>query len=224
MKISLILFYLLLGSTLIGYSQSDEAAYENKFAVGLSLGTSGGGIDVARNFSRFNIALGFNYLEVKDLKRTLTVQGELMDTKLSTSAFNIDLKAEYLPFKKSSFKLFAGIAYLPQSNVEVKGMYANQVQVGELVFTQEEIGEIYFKGDWANFAPYFGLGFGRAVPKRRIGVAFDMGVYYMGNPKVTFTGTNMFSDLNSQEEQLQKNLEGYSWLPILKLRLSYRIN
>ena len=36
----------------------------------------------------------------------------------------------------------------------------------------------------AGFRPYLGLGFGRAVPKKRIGCQFDMGVQFWGRPDV----------------------------------------
>lgn len=228
MKILLFMTYFLIGLVSIAFSQKEKSSsvssYENKIAVGLSGGSTGGGIDVARNFSKFNVALGLNYLSVQNLKQQITIQGELMDAELSMSSISIDVRGEYLPFNKSSFKLFAGFAFVPKNQVEVKAKYANEISIGEIVFTPDDIGEIYFNGEWAKFAPYFGLGFGRAVPKRKIGFGFDLGVYYMGSPDVTFTGTEMFSQLESQQEQLRKNLEGYSWLPIMKLRLSYRIN
>jgi len=34
------------------------------------------------------------------------------------------------------------------------------------------------------FRPYVGLGFGRAIPKKRIGCQFDLGVQFWGTPKV----------------------------------------
>ncbi|WP_044204331.1 hypothetical protein [Flammeovirga sp. OC4] len=227
MKVLLLITYFTIGISLLTVAQDEtpaSPAYEGKMAIGIYGGTTGAGIDIARNYSKFNFAFGFNYLKVSDLEQRVTVQGELMDTKLSMASISLDLRAEYLPFNKSSFKLFAGVAYIPENQIEVKGKYAKPITIGEIEFTTDDIGEIYFNGQWAKFAPYFGLGFGRAVPKRKIGFGFDLGAYYMGSPDVTFSGTEMFSQLESQQEQLRKNLEGYSWLPIMKLRLSYRIN
>lgn len=36
----------------------------------------------------------------------------------------------------------------------------------------------------SNFRPYVGLGFGRAVPKKRLGVMFELGVQFHGKPDV----------------------------------------
>ena len=34
----------------------------------------------------------------------------------------------------------------------------------------------------SGFRPYLGLGFGRAVPKKRVGVMFELGVQFHGKP------------------------------------------
>lgn len=226
MKVLLSITYFIIGITFFTVAQEKDlsTSYHGKIAVGVYGGTTGVGVDVVRNLSKFNVGLSFSYLKVDNFKQQVTIQGELMDAELSMASLNVNIYGEYLPFKKSSFKLFGGLAFIPQNQVEVKAKYANPISIGEIVFTQDDIGEIYFNGDWAKFAPFFGLGFGRAVPKRKIGFGMDLGVYYMGSPNVTFTGTEMFDQLVTQQEQLKKNLEGYSWLPILRFRLSYRIN
>lgn len=95
------------------------------------------------------------------------------------------------------------------------------------------------------FRPYLGLGFGRAVPKGRIGVQFDLGVQFWGTPKVyapaavkTATGAFVIEpngNLQVENVQLQKNAVGgdaggaiktiskITVYPVLNLRLTGRI-
>ena len=59
-----------------------------------------------------------------------------------------------------------------------------------------------------SFKPYLGVGFGRAVPKGRIGVQFDLGVQFWGRPEVL--GNMNYVDRQTGEvvtryEKIKKN-------------------
>ena len=81
------------------------------------------------------------------------------------------------------------------------------------------------------FKPYLGIGYGRAVPKKRLGVQFDMGVQFWGKPGVYRT-----VDESGKTEQLKKGdfggeeadeifdiMEKITVYPVIKLRLCGRI-
>lgn len=82
------------------------------------------------------------------------------------------------------------------------------------------------------FRPYLGLGFGRAVPKGRIGCQFDLGVQFWGKPKV-YAPT--YDNGVYQREKLEegsvegdggdaiKTISKFSVYPVLNFRLVGRI-
>ncbi|AZQ65074.1 hypothetical protein EI427_22935 [Flammeovirga pectinis] len=219
------LLLILISSSLCFAQRVHEEEYENKIAIGISGGTNGGGIDVSRNINKhFNGSLGLNYFKINDFTRQVAVDGKQLKSTVNVEMVNIDLRLEYLPFVNSSFKVVAGLAYMTSNGVRVIGQYASDVTLGEMTIESEDIGEIRFDAEWKQITPYFGIGLGRAVPKNRIGFGFDIGTYYIGKPNVQFTGTSMLSEMNSQEEQLAKNMEDYNWFPVFKLRLAVRIN
>lgn len=80
----------------------------------------------------------------------------------------------------------------------------------------------------AKIRPYFGIGFGRSIPKSHFSVMFDLGAWYHGAP--VFSSPNQLQ--NSASEPIQDIETGYdiweilpkaAFYPQLSLRLSYKI-
>lgn len=77
-----------------------------------------------------------------------------------------------------------------------------------------------------NVRPYLGLGFGRLVPKNRIGCRFDLGCQFMGKLKVYQNGNEI--DINKAledagEDDLSKFVKDLKVYPVLKFSLTGRI-
>ena len=70
------------------------------------------------------------------------------------------------------------------NNLGVENMAG--VELGDYFITPnpDANGDVAGRIEVAGFRPYLGLGFGRAVPKKRIGCQFDMGVQFWGRPDV----------------------------------------
>ena len=76
--------------------------------------------------------------------------------------------------------------------------------------------------------PYFGLGFGRAVPKKRMSFKFEMGMLYQGNKyvakqnnKVYDLSTSTQAEFRDMDKMLNYPIFGF-W-PQMNFQLSYRI-
>ena len=81
------------------------------------------------------------------------------------------------------------------------------------------------------FRPYLGLGFGRAVPKKRIGCQFDLGVQFWGKPEViaptydngTFKVESLKAGNSGDGDDALKTISKISVYPVLNFRLVGRI-
>ena len=77
-----------------------------------------------------------------------------------------------------------------------------------------------------NIRPYVGLGFGRAVPKSRVGFQFDLGAQFWGNPKV-YNGVNgqqlTSEGAKGEDGGVLKVISDISIFPVLSFRLTGRI-
>ena len=74
------------------------------------------------------------------------------------------------------------------------------------------------------FRPYVGIGFGRAIPSRRLNVSVDMGVQFHGTPEVyTNTGELDLSSFGEDGDTFSKIVDKLTFYPVLKVRLNGRI-
>lgn len=124
----------------------------------------------------------------------IEVQGKLSNT---TFHFLIDV----YPFKGSSFHATTGFyaggkelisVYNKEAGV-LQGVYdwniANPgaqigAELGDYFIAPDKNGNLKATIEVGGFRPYLGIGFGRAVPRNRIGCQFDLGVQFWGSPKV----------------------------------------
>ena len=76
----------------------------------------------------------------------------------------------------------AAIAYANQTT----GIYQEPIglKLGDYLLTPDANGNARATFKTKGFKPYVGLGFGRGVPKRRLGFKFDLGAMFWGSPEI----------------------------------------
>lgn len=101
---------------------------------------------------------------------------------------------------------------------------------GETYELQEKSGKFGMEAELAiaKIRPYFGLGFGRSMPKGHLGFQLDLGVWYHGSPAIESGQKVAFdpeaADLTAGIPLLEKYSLGQAILyPSLSLRLIYKI-
>jgi hypothetical protein len=203
----------------------------NHVSVGVSAGTDGIGFQVAAPLGNLvTMRVGYSFMPAFKYKKTFDIGNDPaftthdldLEAKLKMNQFS--LLFDYYPFTHSSFRLTAG-AYIGNNkivNAYNKTPFVEASQWGTAGIQLAEGGNVYDKytivtdkngNIEANlkvngFRPYIGIGFGRSVPRKRIGLSFDLGVQVWGTPKVM---TNlMYFDGNEGEfvtrnEKINKN-------------------
>lgn len=169
-----------------------------------------------------------------------------VDGDFSRTTFNV--KANLYPFGGGSkFFIAAGLSIGGEKIAEVTGSCDDLREFSQNLPTQElkdqlrqaatanlggynlELDENYnLQGDirCKNVRPYLGLGFGRLVPKNRIGCRFELGCQFMGKLKVYQNGNEI--DINKAledagEDDLSKFVKDLKVYPVLKLSFTGRI-
>jgi hypothetical protein len=208
-------------------SNSTNASPSKKgFGIGLVLSTNGFGGHLSYSFlnsGKLTARLEGNTLNytLKDYdfkfgKTEMLVNGPL---KLGS----VGLYADWHPFG-NSFKLIGGFAYM-LTNISTTSYLKDSTKQGDITIAPDEVGSIVMVLQPNAIAPYLGLGFGRAVPKSRVGVTFEMGMFYIGEPKVSFITTGMLTPTGiTEEEKLKENMSQFKWLPNLSLTLNIRLS
>lgn len=187
----------------------EDYGYFNHLSAGVSIGLEGFGIEVAAPLTyNFAVRTGFvflpkfKYSKGVDLKNSNgTIPGAFLTDEVELEGklnkFDFKLLVDWYPFKKSSFHATAGF-YIGGSKLVdiynkapfVKSDYYGLagINLGNDDFPYsmyaDQNGDVKAELKVNAFKPYLGIGFGRAVPKGRIGVQFDLGVQFWGRPEV----------------------------------------
>jgi len=111
---------------------------------------------------------------------------------------------------------------------------APNYEIGDQVYTADEVGELRGGMDYRALAPYFGIGWGNAA-QSRIGFVVDLGIYYSGYAKSHLTATGPIAsqpgfvdNLRREVDELQRDYDedGYNWrfFPFVLLGISVKLS
>lgn len=244
------------------YAQTDTRLF-NHLSVGLNVGTTGIGADIAMPATRFlDIEAGISIMPKIKYNTNLHLN-------LSTSAINpilptpIDLDdipaqgklkmingklmINFYPIVVSSFHISVGAYFGSTEVAEIYNTIDGQLlpiyqantfikdnnlpfdeiglTVGDYQLTPDINGNVRATLKSNNFKPYVGLGFGRAVPKKRIGFKFDLGAMFWGSPEVIdHNGVSLTKqNWDGKDGGAFKTISKIKVYPVLNFRLCGRI-
>lgn len=207
-------------------TNSSQNELDGKHALAIQGGVIGFGLEYAYNInSQLNLRLGANLLTLDGISIPYELDGREVDVIAGANAFNVDLFLEYLPFDRSSFKLVGGLAYVNNTGGNATLKLKDGLNYGDIVLNPDDVGTIDLKMNYTGIAPYIGFGFGRAVPKKRVGFGVEFGTYYVGGPDISLIATELLEpSANEQEEaKLEEAFSSFAWLPNIKLKLAVRL-
>lgn len=224
-------------------SAQKELGIFNSLSVGVSAGTTGIGIDVATPVTpHFAIRGGVSFMP--GISFDADVDVDLKDPKLEeNSSLNLtgnmkrasgELLVNYYPFLSSSFFVTAGAYFGGNKLLKVKGHsdklaeYVNGGNQASIIIGDQEIpvdknGNVSGGFKVSGFRPYIGVGFGRAVPKKRIGVQFELGVQFHGSPKLYSSAGDLSGALADSDDDFTKVMDKLTVYPVMKVRFCGRL-
>lgn len=175
---------------------------------------------------RLNGRVGGRYVAYRKLVRIETAPESYLTIAPDFVIGIAQADLKWYPFRSSSIFVAAGLGYTWHPNIGLVITANNTLNLGGLELTPEDVGTISLGVRWHPVVGYAGWGFGRAIPRRRFGVGFEMGVYYLGRPTVQldYEGFLETTNLSEQVPIVERNLSNYRYLPSLSLTLSYVLN
>ena len=208
--------------------------------VGVKASTYGAGVD-------FNVSIlpvlkarvGFNYFNIpytvdKTVADITAKDDSKLDLTVKDATFtfpNGNLLLDFYPLVNVPISITGGL-YFGQNNIHITGTTTSNKTfeyIGlDLTAKDNKIeGDINLGGV---VKPYFGLGFGRTIPKNRVGFRCDLGAIYQGDiiassDNIAGKSVNIhkidFSETG--EEDLLNVIRVLRWYPMVSFTLSYRI-
>jgi hypothetical protein len=212
------------GNTKAGGLVNDKITFSNNWGASIGAGTLGFGATVNKKISNhFTVNLGYYQGNLNQNAETTFGKDQVsIDANIKVGA--AVLLFDYHPSVKSSFRFTFGAAY-NFNNYDVDITPKGEQSYGLIIYKTDQVGKITFDITGANVAPYLGIGFGNAVPKGRVGVGFDIGAFYHGEPKTKLITTGSFEPSNTPEnrELLQNAFKGYAFYPFVNLKLNIKL-
>ena len=213
--------------------KTEDYGIFNHLSAGVSAGTDGIGFQVAAPLTyHFAVRAGFSFMPGFKYSKSLKLgndnigafKSDKVDLEGKLQMSNFSLLFDYYPFTSSSFHVTAG-AYIGNSDILavtntndfINLAYAGKAGIDlsksgstmteKYVIITDNQGNVKADLKVNGFKPYLGIGFGRAVPRKRIGVQFDLGVQFWGKPEAQ---TNLMyydssvGDFVTRYEKVQK--------------------
>lgn len=238
-------------------SAQDDKNILNHVAVGVTAGTTGVGVDIAVPVGNY-LQLRAGYAAMPKLKVGTTLDiseatGDYssygipkeIDVEGKLNVGNTKVLADIFPSKSSSFHFTVGAYFGTDKIVEVYNKNNGALkrvsewnstfpsdkiglELGDYLLTPDQHGNVSANIKTAGFKPYVGIGFGRAVPKKRVGLMSEIGAQFWGSPKVFLNGDGgehelVANDVNGGGGDALKILSKVSIYPVMNLRLCFRL-
>ena len=182
----------------------------NRVGVGVGYGTEGLGFDVAIPLTQYvQVRAGLNIfpnikfhenIDVEYVGETPLAGEQTIEDKVRLDAkfgrTYADLKFDVYPFgNRGNFFVTAGLSFGGSDLLSIKGHSGKVaeygptikdygINIGDYNIPFDDNGDIKGGVKVKKVRPYLGLGFGRLIPKRRIGFRFELGAQFQGKPKV----------------------------------------
>ncbi len=205
-----------------------ESANGAKLPFGLfvspAVSTLGLGLEAgARLNDNFGLRFGGNWLGFE----YDGVEGDL-DYDADVTLASLGALVDYHPFS-GGFRVSGGLRF-NFNQADLDGTPTDDIEIGNEVFSPDEVGTLTGDATFDTFAPYLGIGYGATLLEGSLSVGFDLGVMYQGQADVDLDAeSGLLSDdavlqdnLAIEEGEVEDDLEDFVVYPVVGLAIIYR--
>jgi hypothetical protein len=186
-------------------------------SLGLHAGSSGIGLQYNITLNKyFTGRFEGSYIAKKDYIYNLVSDGVNVKNDISVATGLIGLFADIHSPKAKFLNVTFGVVY-DLTSIKLDQSFVN-------ASPSKDLGTLTLTSKINHVNPYVGIMLGNPIPKKKVNLSFEMGTYYIGAPKVTWTGQGIVAPTADQSAIIERNIKNYSWMPVLSLHLNYKIN
>ena len=233
-------------------SAQEEASPFKHVSVATGITTLGFNLEVATPLSaHFFIKGGFNTYSYSTQTHRFNLDdpygalqkafGQHVAYEMKAKMNNVhgSLVLDYYPFKGGILYISGGF-YFGKTKLTSNGIIVNRDGTPAQLQPPYDWPELEFNGQKIDITngrldatltlgntlkPYIGLGLGRAIPKRRFGLKFELGLLYAGEYSLKQNGVEVSSTLNRANnfEEVDTYINWFKYYPMVKFQLQYRL-
>ena len=203
-----------------------NAIKEKKNSIAVYGGLPGFAIGYGRKLNdHFTARVNYGTITLSQNLDNLTFSNREVNAIIDYDYRAFDFFMDLLPSKKSSFKFVVGASYLSNMKTSILLAAASGETFGTITIPKEQIGDVFINAKWSGLSPYLAMGFGRTVPKNRVGFGFEVGGHFLGKSDFTFNATKSLVSLNETEKEtkdFEEFIDAFKFLPTIQLHLAYK--
>lgn len=190
--------------------------------VGASAGTGGLGIDLSYEL-RPGLAVRAGYSRlVIPYSSTQEIQRYQLQANVLFRMGGAILLADY-NLRESGIRLTGGLLF-NQAMVSLDIQSLSEYLYGDMLLPASDVGSVLADIKPALISPYAAMGYIMPLnTNKSISLVADLGVAYLGKPKITLSGTGLIGPLAGEMNQvvITNFLSRYRWYPIVSLGISF---
>jgi len=160
----------------------------------------------------------------------LSVDGSIggVNYDFDLKVLTFPLTADWYPFK-NGFHLSGGII-INETNMDLDTRSTASLNIGGTTYSADQLGSVHGDMRFNRVAPYVGLGWGNAFGKeKRWGILSDLGVAFLGKPKVALSATGpiasdatFMGNLAQEQQDIEDDLSILRFYPVFSASLYFR--
>ena len=203
-----------------------NAMADDNLWFGVKAGTLGLGLEASwRPIPWFDLRAGANKYDYDDTGSQAGINYDAtlaLDTFYATASFRFPL---------SPFRMTVG-AYANGNEIQMVSRDMGAYEIGDIFYSPDDVGTLRSTATFDDFAPYLGAGFDFELVGR-LGISFDFGVLWQGDPIVTLTSDgNLATDpgpfgdefraaLELERQQLESEVEDLKAYPVVSIGFNF---
>ena len=205
-----------------------QDASDSRLALGAQLGTTGVGVEAQAAVNQYVTLRGSaDFIRYDAEFETDDVEYD-GDLDLTQGGVFVDVH----PFSNAFFVSAGG--YFGDRKADIKATAQGSAEIGDVVFTREQIGTLEGEADLGSFAPFLGLGYNDTFTSaRRFGFKALVGAQFGQEPDVTLRRTGgvalpaqiqaqLDTELRDEERELEEDGEDFKVFPVVQIGVAYK--
>lgn len=196
-------------------------------SVQINVSTLGGGLEGSFRFTArpVSIRAGLNYIAFKKPLQFETDKDSYLNVQPDLYSGHLYVLGDYHFLKKRWLRATVGLAYAPFQRYATFLDTDGDLKLGEMTIPENEFGNTDLEIRWNRLKPYLGLGVGRQVMRKRVGVGMDLGVFHLGSPRLRLNYEGFLETTTIDEEllKMERNMRGYRFYPYVSVQVRYRL-
>jgi hypothetical protein len=197
---------------------------KRRLGISLQAGSTGlGGSLNVKLAKKIELSVGYSMIEVSSKLQT-TFDGQSVDLTVQNKNNYTSIIFNLYPSVNSSFHFLLG-AINSGNTFRIEAISADSQEYGKIIFAPNQLGRLTFNLQGAQWMPLAGIGFGRAIPNKRIGFGLDLGAAYWGKLNTTIEAEKAFSPTNDANNVsvLNDAFAEFNWLPFINFKLNIKL-